>query len=97
MEKIAIKGGFFHSKNNSFGGDFHPKNIFIGHDDPNDPKTAYAAVIDFNSSIRLPRAFDARTCLSMLYYLHKVGMGESENFWKVRIESERSINRVSVH
>ena len=128
-------------------GDFHPKNIFIGQDDPQDPDSVYAAVIDFDSSFQLPRAFDvgtflsqyrnqffqkpdilqkvpedifleaymdaadepdddfgdqvelfrARTCLSILYYLFKVGLGDSENFWKVQVEAERSINHIAAH
>ncbi|MFW5636061.1 MAG: phosphotransferase [Thermodesulfobacteriota bacterium] len=128
-------------------GDFHPKNIFIGQDDLQDSDSVFAAVIDFDSSFQLPRAFDvgtfiaqyrnqffsephilqqvpediflkaymeaadeldddfgdqvtlfhARTCLSILYYLYKVGMGDSENFWKVQVEAEHSINHIAVH
>ncbi|MFW6325077.1 MAG: phosphotransferase, partial [Desulfovibrionales bacterium] len=128
-------------------GDFHPKNIFIGRDVPEDPQTEFVAAIDFNSSYRLPRAFDVgtflaqyrnqffsnpetlrkapekaflnaymeeaeeldkdfadqvelfktRTSLSILYYLVKVGLGDSENFWKVLVDAEQSLNRVAVH
>ena len=108
-------------------GDYHPKNIFINHMDHEE----FVAVIDFDSSYQLPRAFDvgtflaqylnmffhdrnvkriassdifletytatadnlerdfmnqvylykSRASLSILYYLAKVGKGESENFF----------------
>ncbi len=35
--------------------------------------------------------FKARACLSILYYLVKVGLGDSENFWRILIEAEKSI------
>lgn len=126
-------------------GDYHPKNIFIGQDDPRHLHSCFAAVIDFNSSLRLPRAFDvgtfwaqyrnqffhhpevlrrvpeeifleayldaagdleddfgdqvvlfrARACLSILYYLYKVGEGDSENFWTVQVEAEQCINHIA--
>ncbi len=118
-------------------GDYHPKNIFINTEDHD----AYVAVIDFDSSYQLPRAFDvgtflaqylnmffnnidvqkkapsdifletylatannpeddflnqvnlykARTCLSILYYLAKVELGESENFFRIMVEAEKSL------
>ncbi len=121
-------------------GDFHPKNIFINRKN----KDEYVAVIDFDSSYQLPRAFDvgtflaqyinmffknyevqqkassdifldtyfalahsleddflrqvnlfkARACLSILYYLAKVDMGESENFFRIMVEAEK--NMVSI-
>ena len=118
-------------------GDYHPKNIFINREDQDE----FVAVIDFDSSYQLPRAFDvgtflaqyinmfftehdvqryapsevfletylstvndpeddfrsqvslykARTCLSILYYLAKVDMGESENFWRILVEAEKNL------
>ncbi len=118
-------------------GDYHPKNIFINKEE-HDP---YIAVIDFDSSYQLPRAFDvgtfwaqylnmffnnseiqrkapvsifldtylsaandleydffsnvnlykARACLSILYYLAKVELGESENFFRIMVEAEKSL------
>ncbi len=41
--------------------------------------------------------FKARTCLSILYYLHKVGMADSENFWRVLVEAEKCLTSISVH
>ncbi|MFW6290057.1 MAG: phosphotransferase, partial [Mariniphaga sp.] len=41
-------------------GDFHPKNIFINSEDHNQ----YVAVIDFDSSYLLPRAFDVGTFMA---------------------------------
>ncbi len=119
-------------------GDFHPKNIFINKEDHNE----YVAVIDFDSSYMLPKAFDvgtfmvqyinmffnerdvqqnappeifletylasvqdleddfmsqvqlykARTCLSILYYLAKVGKGDSENFFRIMVEAEKNLS-----
>lgn len=118
-------------------GDYHPKNIFIQKED----NSEYIAAIDFDSSYRLPRAFDvgtflaqyvnmffneqdvrrnapsdifleaylasvddpeddfpdqvhlfkARASLSILYYLAKIGMGESENFFRIMVESEKNL------
>jgi 3',5'-nucleoside bisphosphate phosphatase len=126
-------------------GDFHPKNIFIGQDDPADKETFFVAAIDFDSSFSMPAAFDvgtflaqfrnqffnlgglqakvspelfldtyleasegvdqdftsqvelfkARTSLSIAYYLVKVGLGESENLWRVLVEAEKSLIRRS--
>lgn len=39
-------------------GDYHPKNIIISQDDPNDPGTLYLAAIDFERSQLMPPAFD---------------------------------------
>lgn len=33
----------------------------------------------------------ARCCLSIIYYLVKIGLGESENFWFVLVEAEKSL------
>lgn len=43
---------------------------------------------DFISLVNLCKA---RCCLSILYYLVKVGLGDSENFWHVLVEAERSL------
>jgi len=43
---------------------------------------------DFIAQVDLYRA---RTCLSILYYLAKLRMGESEDFWRVLVEAERSL------
>lgn len=40
-------------------GDFHPKNILIGQDIQENRDTLFVAAIDFESSLRLPPAFDA--------------------------------------
>jgi thiamine kinase-like enzyme len=118
-------------------GDYHPKNIFINKEDGNE----FVAVIDFDSSYQLPRAFDvgtflaqyinmffnepgvkqdapsdvfletylsntmdleddfmdqvhlykARTCMSIMYYLAKVHMGDSENFFRILVEAEKNL------
>jgi len=47
---------------------------------------------DFLAQVDL---FKARTCLSILYYLAKIGLGESENFWRVLVEAERSLAAVA--
>ncbi|MBN1622127.1 MAG: phosphotransferase [Endomicrobiales bacterium] len=39
-------------------GDFHPKNVIIGHEKAHDPSTLYISVIDFDSSLVFPPAFD---------------------------------------
>ncbi len=127
-------------------GDFHPKNIFIGHDTPGDPGSEFVAAIDFDSSYTMPPAFDvgtflaqyvnqffeygelrenvpediflhtyleesrevgsdflsqvelfrARTSLSICYYLVKVGLGDSENLWRVLVEADQRLARLSV-
>ena len=118
-------------------GDFHPKNIFVN----KNKKDGYVAVIDFDSSYMLPRAFDvgtflaqyismffdfkdihqhapsgifldtyleeaegleddfqnqvnlykARASLSILYYLAKVNLGDTENFFRIMIEAEKGL------
>jgi hypothetical protein len=128
-------------------GDYHPKNIFIGRDNPDDRETSYIAAMDFHSSYCLPPAFDvgtflaqfrnqffhhrevqkkisddffldnylqfaestdedflaqvelfrARTSLSIIYLLIKVGMGESEDLWRVMVEAEYTLANLSVH
>jgi Ser/Thr protein kinase RdoA (MazF antagonist) len=47
---------------------------------------------DFPAQVSL---FKARTCLSILYYLAKVQMGESEEFWQILVEAERSLASVA--
>jgi 3',5'-nucleoside bisphosphate phosphatase len=124
-------------------GDYHLKNIIIGEDEGSNGE--YIAVIDFNSSYQLPKAFDvgtfiaqyknmffdnpevyykapielfyqeyidksnglepgfglqvqlykARAYLSVIYYLVKVGKGNSENFWTILIDAERSLAHIS--
>jgi hypothetical protein len=39
--------------------------------------------------------FKARTCLSILYYLAKVQRGNSEEFWRILVEAERSLASVA--
>jgi predicted metal-dependent phosphoesterase TrpH len=125
-------------------GDFHPKNIFIGRDDPADQE--YVITTDLGCSYQLPRAFDvgtflaqyvsmffnerdaqrnapsdvfvkayirhaesleedfmaqvrlfkARTCLSILHHLANIKLGDSEVFWRVLLEAERSLAYVTV-
>lgn len=45
-------------------GDYHPKNIIIGHDRAHDMSTLFISVIDFDNAICLPRAFDVGYFLS---------------------------------
>ncbi len=40
--------------------------------------------------------YKARTCLSILYYLTKVGMADSENFWRILVEAEKSLASIEV-
>jgi hypothetical protein len=47
---------------------------------------------DFPAQVSL---FKARTCLSILYYLAKVQMGDSEEFWQILVEAERSLASVA--
>jgi predicted metal-dependent phosphoesterase TrpH len=47
---------------------------------------------DFLAQVDL---YKARTCLSILYYLGKVRMGGSENFWRILVEAERSLAAVA--
>lgn len=46
---------------------------------------------DFMAHVAL---YQARTCLSILYYLTKVGMGDSENFWRIMVEAEKNLNSI---
>ncbi len=39
--------------------------------------------------------FKARTCLSILHYLAKVQMGDTEEFWRILVEAERSLAAVA--
>ena len=48
---------------------------------------------DFTAQVSL---YKSRTCLSILHYLAKIGMGDSENFWQVLVEVERSLAYVAV-
>ncbi len=127
-------------------GDYHPRNIFIGRDQQDDPSTTFVAAIDFNSSYTMPPAFDvgtflaqfrnqfsgnkqvlskvspeiflesyleqrseldtdflsqvelfkARTGLSICYYLIKVGLGGSENLWRVLVEAGRTLTHLQL-
>jgi len=122
-------------------GDYHPKNIYIVQEKPGDAESLYVAAIDFDSSYRLPGAYDvgtflaqfrnqlfafpgilknipeevflnsyveaarglspdfgkqielfrARTCLSIASYLIKLGLGDSENLYRVLVEAENSM------
>jgi hypothetical protein len=40
--------------------------------------------------------FKARTCLSILYYLAHLHMGNSEVFWRILVEAERSLTAAAV-
>ncbi len=48
---------------------------------------------DFPAHVDL---FKARTCLSILYYLAKVQMGDTEKFWRILVEAERSLAAVAI-
>jgi hypothetical protein len=128
-------------------GDYHPRNIFIGQDNPDDKESIYVAAVDFNSSYVMPPAFDvgtfvaqfrnqffhhrdvlkkvtedffldtylqnaenidedffaqvelfrARTNLSIIYLLIKVGLGESEDLWRVMVEAEHCLANLSIN
>lgn len=43
---------------------------------------------NFYSQVQL---YKARACLSIIYYLVKVGKGDSENFWTVMVGTERNL------
>jgi 3',5'-nucleoside bisphosphate phosphatase len=47
---------------------------------------------DFAAQVEL---FKARTSLSIVYYLVKVGLGESENLWRVLVEADKSLTLIS--
>lgn len=122
-------------------GDFHPKNILIGQDVQENRETLFVAAIDFESSLRLPAAFDvgcflaqfrnqffhrediirdfpdmifltayqeafgncgneflhqvelfrARANMSIAAYLIKLGLGDSNDLWRVLLEAEKAL------
>lgn len=122
-------------------GDFHPKNILIGQDVQENRETLFVAAIDFESSLRLPAAFDvgcflaqfrnqffhrediirdfpemvfltayqevcgdsgndflrqvelfrARSNMSIAAYLIKLGLGDSNDLWRVLLEAEKAL------
>jgi 3',5'-nucleoside bisphosphate phosphatase len=43
---------------------------------------------DFMNHVHL---FRARTCLSILYYLAKIEMGDTENFFRIMVEAEKNL------
>ena len=47
---------------------------------------------DFLAQVDL---YKARTCLSILYYLAKVQIGDSEEFWRILVEAEHSLAAVA--
>ncbi|MBI3117637.1 MAG: phosphotransferase, partial [Candidatus Hydrogenedentes bacterium] len=49
-------------------GDLHPGNVLIGQDDPADPESRFAAVIDFTSSRAMPPAFDVGAFIEQFQY-----------------------------
>ncbi len=127
-------------------GDYHLKNILIGQDNPDDRTTTFVAVIDFDSSLCMPPAFDvgtflsqyqnqlfhrpeirakapaeifldtylantsqqdrnflaqvelfkARSDLSIASYLIKVGMGESEDLFRVLVDAEKCLTNIAM-
>jgi len=53
-------------------GDFHPKNIIIGQDRDRDINTLFVSVIDFDSAILMPKAFDVGYFIAQfIYQFHK--------------------------
>jgi thiamine kinase-like enzyme len=126
-------------------GDYHPKNIYIVQGNVAGPESLYVAAIDFDSSYRLPPAYDvgtflaqfrnqlfgfpevlenipeevflnsyieaaneitpdfgrqvdlfrARTNLSIANYLIKLGLGDSENLYRVLVEAENAMAQFS--
>ena len=46
--------------------------------------------------LRQVELFRARTSLSISYYLIKVGLGESENLWRVLVEAEHHLARLAM-
>ena len=48
---------------------------------------------DFLSQVEL---YKARTALSICYHLIKVGLGDSENLWRVLIEAGRTLTHLQV-
>jgi len=47
---------------------------------------------DFATQVDL---FKARTCLSILYYFAKIQMGDTEEFWRILVEAERSLAAIA--
>lgn len=47
---------------------------------------------DFDAQVNL---YKARTNLSIIYYLVKVGKGDSENFWTILVDSEKSLAQMA--
>ena len=47
---------------------------------------------EFRQHVRL---FQTRTYLSILYYLAKVGLGESENFWTILLDAEKALASIT--
>ncbi len=47
---------------------------------------------DFPAQVDL---YKARTCLSILYYFAKIGLGDSESFWRILVEAERSLAAIA--
>jgi hypothetical protein len=47
---------------------------------------------DFLAQVNL---FKARTCLSILYYFARIQQGDSEIFWRILVEAERSLAAVA--
>jgi hypothetical protein len=55
-------------------------------DRTDDPEEDFPAHVDL---------FKARTCLSILHYLAKVQMGDTEESWRIPVEAERSLATVA--
>jgi len=47
--------------------------------------------------LRQVEVFRARTSLSIAYYLIKIRLGESENLWRVLVEAEHHLARLSIY
>ena len=59
-------------------------------------KYLHEAVQLDNDFLRHVEIFRARTSLSISYYLIKVGLGDSENLWRVLVEAEHHLARFSM-
>jgi hypothetical protein len=46
--------------------------------------------------LRQVELFRARTSLGISYYLIKIGLGDSENLWRVLVEAEHHLTRFSI-
>mgnify|MGYP006289063939 CR=1 FL=1 len=66
-----------------------PSEIFI------DTYLAHAKELEEHFVLHV-NLYKARTCLSILYFLTKVGMGDSENFWRVLVEAEKCLASLAV-